>query len=116
MTLDQLPNSAYEMLMDRLIYADEEELRDLDLPEDRVKYILNGGEPDYRDMEIAFSGYDFIEDDFGLTSEMEIKDKVFDTFEKFLNKYELPEISNMLYSKEADELIDSIATILFMNQ
>lgn len=123
MGLDELPISAYDSLKDSLSYMDEEELKEKGLPEDRIEFILSGGEPDASDMEIAFGGIVFVPDDFGWFKYYDdIEDDVYYKLNSFLRElgedYSYPEsdLSHEVPYKIWSEFVESIAKALFKNQ
>lgn len=126
MSLEELPESAYEYLKDTLTYMDEDELRENGLYEERIEAILKGDEPDAQDMEMAFGGIMFVPDDFGF-----IKDRSdvgydvelgFDNYisslqEKYSDGY-TEDISRALTDnyKLKDKLIETLTDIFFKYQ
>ena len=125
MSLDELPHSAYESLKDWFIGAGREDLEGVGLPEDRIEYILNGGTPDYRDLELAYGGITFVPDDFGwFESKSEVYNTVEEEFDIFVDsmckKYNTAFYDTDLASKEfdniRDKIIKAITEAVFQNQ
>lgn len=123
MSLDELPHSAYESLKDWFIGAGREDLENVGLPEDRIEYILNGGTPDYRDLELAYGGIVFVPGDFGwFESKSEVYNTVEESFDTFVDsmcdKYNTDyyDINTKTFEEFKNKLVELITETVFQNQ